>query len=135
MEFLTDQESEVRTQAALSLDHLGNCEPIIKLVQSRSFRKRDFREKQAFLELLARCKTEQSIPILEKLLRKRRWFFPQSTTETRTAAVYTLGTLSTSSALKLLDEFSRDPAKPVRKACFSSLQRAQEQRERKPNAE
>jgi HEAT repeat protein len=91
--FLTDSVSGIRAKAALLLARNAKAEavkPLTEIILSEDFYKRDYREKVSFFRALGETKSEEVIPILEKIAKKRTWFQGDKWSEMRQCATNTL---------------------------------------------
>ena len=91
--FLTDSVSGIRAKAALLLARNAKAEavkPLTEIILSEDFYKRDYREKVSFFRALGETKSEEVIPILEKIAKKRTWFQGEKWSEMRQCATNTL---------------------------------------------
>lgn len=96
--FLQDEDTEVRTAAAESLDMLHwstDATALQEIVRQPSFHRKSFREKRALLSLLGRTGTEESLGILKGLLNRRSLFHRQQCEETRRCAELALAKAGT----------------------------------------
>jgi HEAT repeat protein len=77
LKFLEDSLAGIRGKASLSLARIAKNEavkPLLDIILSEDFYKRDFNEKASFFRALAETGSKEAIPILEKIAKKRRWF-------------------------------------------------------------
>jgi hypothetical protein len=91
--FLTDPASGIRAKAALLLARSAKGEavrPLTEIILSEDFYKRDYREKVSFFRALGETKSEEVIPILERIAKKRTWFQGEKWNEMRQCATNTL---------------------------------------------
>jgi HEAT repeat protein len=91
--YLMDPVSGIRARAALLLARHNKekaMEPLTEIILSEDFYKRDYREKASFFRALGETKSEEVIPILKKIARKRRWFQREKWNEMRQCAANTL---------------------------------------------
>jgi len=91
--FLTDSVSGIRAKAALLLARNVKGEavkPLTEIILSEDFYKRDYREKVSFFRALGETKSEEVIPILERIAKKRAWFQGEKWNEMRQCATNTL---------------------------------------------
>jgi HEAT repeat protein len=91
--YLMDPVSGIRAKAALLLARHSKekaMEPLTQIILSEDFYKRDYREKASFFKALGETKSEEVIPILKKIARKRRWFQREKWNEMRQCAANTL---------------------------------------------
>jgi hypothetical protein len=64
--------------------------PLLDIILSEEFYKRDFNEKASFFRALGETGSKEVIPILEKIAKKRRWFQKAKWDEMRLCATNTL---------------------------------------------
>jgi HEAT repeat protein len=91
--YLTDPVSGIRAKAALLLARHNKgkaMEPLAEIILSEDFYKRDYREKASFFRALGETKSEEVIPILKRIARKRKWFQREKWNEMRQCAANTL---------------------------------------------
>ena len=75
--FLRDPATEIRGRASLVLARTARdqaAKPLLEIVLSEDFYKRDYEEKASFFRALGETGSEELIPVLKKMARKRRWF-------------------------------------------------------------
>jgi len=91
--FLMDSVSGIRAKAALLLARNAKGEavkPLTEIILSEDFYKRDYSEKVSFFRALGETKSEEVIPILQKIAKKRTWFQGEKWNEMRQCATNTL---------------------------------------------
>jgi hypothetical protein len=91
--YLVDPVSGIRAKAALLLARHTKekaMEPLTEIILSEDFYKRDYREKASFFKALGETKSEEVIPILKRIAKKRRWFQREKWNEMRQCAANTL---------------------------------------------
>jgi HEAT repeat protein len=91
--FLEDSLAGIRGKASLSLARIAKNEavkPLLDIILSEEFYKRDFNEKASFFRALGETGSKEVIPILEKIAKKRRWFQKAKWDEMRLCATNTL---------------------------------------------
>ena len=91
--FLGDSVASIRTKAALLLAKHAKAEAVKRLpeiILSEDFYKRDYEEKASFFRALGETGSDEVIPILKKIARKRRWFQKAKWDEMRQCAHHTL---------------------------------------------
>lgn len=106
--FLKDPLAEMRTKAAPVFAKMAREEafkPLQSIILSEDFFKRDYDEKASFFRALGETQSEEVIPMLKKIAKKRRWFQRGKWEEMRLCAQNTLKMLGrdeepTSSQLK-----------------------------------
>jgi hypothetical protein len=93
VKFLEDSLAGIRGKASLSLAKVAKNEavkPLLDIILSEDFYKRDFNEKASFFRALGETGSKEAIPILEKIAKKRRWFQKAKWDEMRLCAANTL---------------------------------------------
>jgi hypothetical protein len=91
--YLVDPVSGIRAKAALLFARHTKekaIEPLTEIILSEDFYKRDYREKASFFKALGETKSEEVIPILKRIAKKRRWFQREKWNEMRQCAANTL---------------------------------------------
>jgi hypothetical protein len=91
--FLKDSVSEIRGKSAIILARNAKFEavkPLMEIVLSEEFYKRDYEEKTSFFRALGETGSKEAIPILKKIAKKRRWFQKAKWDEMRQCATNTL---------------------------------------------
>jgi hypothetical protein len=91
--FLMDSVSIIRSKAALLLARNAKGEavkPLIDIILSGDFYKRDYKEKASFFRALGETGSKEVIPILEGISKKRHLFQREKWNEMRQCAVSTL---------------------------------------------
>jgi hypothetical protein len=91
--FLRDSVLRIRTKAALILAKNVKAEavkPLMEIVLSEDFYKREYEEKASFFRALGETGSEEVIPILKKIAKKKRWFQRAKWNEMRQCATNTL---------------------------------------------
>jgi hypothetical protein len=93
LKFLGDSLPVIRGKASLSLARVAKNEavkPLLDVILSEGFHKRDFDEKTSFFRALAETGSKEMIPVLEKIAKKRKWFQKAKWNEMRICAANTL---------------------------------------------
>jgi hypothetical protein len=75
--FLKDPLPGIRGKASLILARMAKIQavkPLTEIILSEEFYKRDYDEKVSFFRALGETGSEEAIPILKKIAKKRRWF-------------------------------------------------------------
>jgi len=75
--FLTDSLPEIRGKASRILARMnkdGAVKSLMEIIFSEDFYRRNYEEKASFLMALAETRSEEAIPILKKIAKKRKWF-------------------------------------------------------------
>jgi hypothetical protein len=79
--FLKDEESGIRSKAALALAKTvkaAAARPLLETVLTEDFFTRDYEEKASFFRALGETGAQEVIPELKKIARKKRWFFKKA---------------------------------------------------------
>jgi HEAT repeat protein len=126
IEFIQDEDLSIRASVVRLLakaNYKGALEPLLHVIQQRDFEERDLHEKREFMEALARIGSEEIIPILGKIMKRRGlfWFRREKQDEMAICAVGALKSIRTQKAIKLLEEGSRSMNKVVRDACTKAI--------------
>jgi HEAT repeat protein len=90
---LNDSVSAIRGKAAFILARNAKSEavkPLMEIVLSEEFYKRDYEEKASFFRALGETGSKEAIPMLKKIAKKRRWFQKAKWDEMRQCATNTL---------------------------------------------
>jgi hypothetical protein len=75
--FLRDPLPEIRGKASLVLAKMAKgqaVKPLMEIILSEDFYKREYDEKVSFFRALGETGSEEAIPALKKIAKKRRWF-------------------------------------------------------------
>jgi HEAT repeat protein len=91
--FLGDSKPGIRAKAALFLSRNAKGEaarPLTEIILSEDFYKRDYDEKASFFRALGETGSEEVIPMLKKIAKKKRWFQRGRWDEMRQCAANTL---------------------------------------------
>ena len=91
--FLIDSVSGIRAKAALLLARntkAAAVKPLTEIILSEDFYKRDYEEKASFFRALGETGSDEVIPTLKKIAKKRRWFQKANWHEMRQCATNTL---------------------------------------------
>jgi hypothetical protein len=75
--FLRDPLPEIRGKASLILAKMAKdqaVKPLAEIILSEDFYKREYDEKVSFFRALGETGSEEAIPILKKIARKKKWF-------------------------------------------------------------
>src|SRR4030043_1914255 len=87
--FLIDSASGIRAKAALLLARntkAAAVKPLTEIILSEDFYKRDYEEKASFFRALGETGSDEVIPTLKKIAKKRRWFQKAKWNEMRQSA-------------------------------------------------
>ncbi len=91
--FLKDPLPKMRTKAApifAKVAREGAVQPLQSIILSEDFLKRDYEEKASFFKALGETGSDEVIPILKKIAKKRKWFQRGKWEEMRLCAQNTL---------------------------------------------
>jgi HEAT repeats len=92
-EFLRDSMAEIRGKASRILAKIAReqaIKPLMEIILSKDFYRRDYEEKASFFRALAETGSEEAIQILKKVSKKRRWYERGKWDEMRECAAHTL---------------------------------------------
>jgi len=98
---LKDPSPEIRAKASILFAKTakqGATKPLMEIILSEDFYKRDYEEKASFFKALAETGSEEIVPTLKKISKKRRWFQREKWNEMRLCA---------SNALKMIEANKR----------------------------
>ena len=132
--FLSDENGEVRTRAAMNLKYRRDkttLNHVIQLTQEKDFMSRGKLEKKALLSFLARSKNGEVSALLGSVLKKWSILSMAKQNETRLCAVSALETMATPEAMDIIKEGTKIRNKTIRDACNLALRRIAEKD--KPN--
>jgi hypothetical protein len=93
LRFLKDPVAEIRAKASVLLARMAKqqaVKPLMEIILSEEFYKRDYEEKAAFFRALAETGSHEVIPILQKIAAKKNLFGKGKWEEMRTCATNTL---------------------------------------------
>jgi hypothetical protein len=96
--FLKDSLPEIRARASLLYARMAKeeaADPLIQLILSEDFHKRDYNEKASFFRALVDTGSKEAIPMLRQIAKKRRWFQRGKWKEMRLCAVNVLKVMET----------------------------------------
>jgi hypothetical protein len=97
--FLKDPSPGIRAKASLMLAKMAKgraVKPLMEIILSEDFYKRDYEEKASFFRALGETGAEEVIPVLQKIVKKRVWFKGEKWNEMRLCATNTLRMMRTS---------------------------------------
>ncbi len=123
---LNDEDSGVRREAVHALGNLGDSRAVDLLesqISEKTFINKPMEEKRAALGALAQAGGQDVIPILEGILKSKRWFRAEKQNESRACAAYALGLLGNPEARQVLEDFEEDRSPTVQAACRAALSR------------
>ncbi len=93
LRFLKDPAAEIRARASILLARMAKqqaVKPLMEIILSEEFYKRDYEEKASFFRALAETGSQEVIPILQKIAGKKNLFGKGKWEEMRTCATNTL---------------------------------------------
>jgi len=123
---LNDMDDKVRGLAALRLARIGREEalkPLLDLVLSKAFQKREIREIRLFLQAIGITGSDEAVPALFRILLKKSFFGKIKTDEIRKSAADALGTIGTPEAVMALTKISKTGDESAREASLAVLER------------
>ena len=121
---LTDNDVRIRCMAAIHLGKVGKevgLIPLLEVVQSRDFYKREPVEIKAFFDAIGMAGSDEAVPILEQLLERKSWFGRGTTDEVRLGAARAMAMIGTPEAKAVLEEGRRSKDESIRDACAQAL--------------
>jgi HEAT repeat protein len=123
---LEDQDKGIRILACRGLSQrreLGALPVLTEIIQSDEFIDTPSEEKRQLLESWAVIGEDEVVPLLKRLINKRRWLKRDKHSENRIFAVKALGLIGTPMANRTLEELSRKRNKVIRHASQRALRR------------
>jgi HEAT repeat protein len=124
IKMITDESSYIRSQAVIHLARSSKHEalrPILSVIQSESFLDKDFPEKAAFFRALGEIRSDESLPVLEKIIGKRSWFKKSKWDDIQVCAIGALRMIGTEGSKRILEMGKRSKNQAVRRACLQAL--------------
>jgi len=124
IKMLNDESSYIRSQAVVHLARSSKHEalrPILSIIQSESFMARDFSEKAAFFRAIGEIRSDESLPVLRKIVEKRTWFKKPEWDQLQVCAIGALRMIGTEESRRILEIGKRSKSQAVRKACLQAL--------------
>ena len=124
IKMLNDDTSYIRSQAVIHLARSFKHEalkPILAVIQSEPFLDRDFSEKAAFFRALGEIRSNEPLPVLRKILKKKSWFQRSKWDELQVCAIGALRMIGTEESRKILEMGKRSKNRAVRRACLQAL--------------
>jgi len=124
IKMLNDESPYIRSQAVTYLARSSKHEalrPILSIVQSEPFLDRDFSEKAAFFRAIGEIRSDESLPVLRKILEKKSWFKKPKHDELQVCAIGALRMIGTEESKKILEMGKRSKNRAVRRACLQAL--------------
>jgi len=123
---LTDGNDRVRCMAALNLAKVGKTASLpllFEVVQSKEFSKRDKTEVKAFFDAIGITASDEAIPLLQKLLEQKSWFWEGKKMEIRAGAANALALIGTPEAKAILNSGKDSKDQNIRQACLQAMER------------
>jgi len=121
---LNDGSPYVRSQAVIHLAKSAKdnaLRPILSAIQSEAFLDREFSEKAAFFRAIGEIRSDESLPVLRKILEKKSWFQRSKWDELQVCAIGALRMFGTEESRKILEMGKRSKNRAVRRACLQAL--------------
>ena len=121
---LNDGSPYVRSQAVIHLAKSAKdnaLRPILSAIQSEAFLDREFSEKAAFFRAIGEIRSDESLPVLRKILEKNSWFQRSKWDELQVCAIGALRMFGTEESRKILEMGKRSKNRAVRRACLQAL--------------
>lgn len=124
--FLHDPEEGIRVSAVKGLAQAGHQaarDPLLEIVQSKGCKGKSFYEKTSLFDALGRIGGDGAIPTLERILKKRTWFFLRDPKQSELAvcAALALRRIGTPAAVSVLEDGLTLRDKAVREACAKAV--------------
>ena len=91
--FLKDSHPEIRGKASLALAKAAKgqaVKPLTEIILSEDFFKRSYEEKASFFKALSETRSQEAVPILQEIAKKRKWFQKAKWDEMRQCAAMAL---------------------------------------------
>jgi hypothetical protein len=121
---LTDEDVRIRATAAVNLGKSGKktgLVPLLEVVQSKDFQKREPVEIKAFFEAIGMIGSNESVSILQQLLERKGWFGRGKLDDVRLGALQALAAIGTPEAVVILEEGRNSKDESLREACARVL--------------
>jgi len=121
---LTDNDVRIRCMAAINLGKMGKKAgliPLIEIVQSKDFSKREPVEIRAFFNGIGMAGSNEVVSVLQDLLERKSWFGRGKIDETRIGAAHALAMIGTPDAVAVLEEGKNSKDEVLRDACARAL--------------
>ncbi len=126
MRKLNDMDGKIRGIAALRLARIARenaLEPLLDLVLSKPFQKREIREITLFLQAIGVTGSDGAVPALSQILLKRSFLGKTKADEARRSAANALGAIGTDKAIMALRQISKAGDELAREASLAALER------------
>ncbi len=124
IKMLNDESQYIRSQVVIQLARSSKHEalrPILSIIQSEPFLDRDFSEKAAFFRAIGEIRSDESLPVLRKILEKKSWFKKPKQDELQVCAIGALRMIGTEASKKILETGKQSKNRAVRRACLQAL--------------
>ncbi|MFQ5840870.1 MAG: HEAT repeat domain-containing protein [Thermodesulfobacteriota bacterium] len=124
MKMLNDESSYIRSQAVIHLARSSKHEAlkaILSIIQSEPFLTKDFSEKAAFFRAIGEIRSDESLPVLRKIVEKRTWFRKPEWNQLQLCAIGALRMIGSEQSRKILETGKRSKNQAVRRACLKAL--------------
>jgi HEAT repeat protein len=121
---LIENDVRIRCMAAVNLGKVGKKAgliPLLEVVQSKDFNKREPVEIKAFLNAIGMVGSNEAIPILQQLLERKSWFGRGKIDEVRIEVANALAMIGTPEAMAILEEGKNSKEESIRNACLQAL--------------
>ncbi|UCF78028.1 MAG: HEAT repeat domain-containing protein [Candidatus Eiseniibacteriota bacterium] len=121
---LRDRDEAIRIMAARKLGRLGGEQAASSLaacIREGSFAKRSLDEKREYFDALGRSCSDEYIPFLEGVLKKRSFLHAAEIDEMRRCAAMALARMGTERATRLLEQLAKARRGKARKYCIEAL--------------
>jgi len=127
---LDDEDRRTRGLAALRMARVGGeaaAAPLIDLISSKSFQKRDAREIRLLLQAIGLTGSKQTVTVLSRILLRKSVFGKTRTDTIRKSAAEALGTIGATEAIDALREACRVGDEVARTMSISVLEKSEHQ--------
>jgi HEAT repeat protein len=95
--------------------------PLLEVVQSKDFYKREPVEIRAFFNAIGMVGSNEAVPVLQQLLERKSWFGRGKSDEIHIGAANTLAVIGTPEARTILEEGKNSKDESIREACTQAL--------------
>lgn len=124
--FLDDKDSSIRILTARALanaKYKNASRTFLDIVSKKEFENREFYEKKEMFESLVRIASEEILPEIRRLIKRRRFFLlkREKRDEVSVCAVLALKKIGTEAAIEILKEGSLLKNRVVKEACTKAL--------------
>jgi hypothetical protein len=121
-----DEDPWIRCEVVQTMGNLGHPKTFNFLkekILDKTFINNSMEEKRALLKALVKVGGEETISILENMIRNKKWFCSEKHDEIRACSAYALGLTKHMDAHKILEDFMSDRSQKVQAACRAALSR------------